>query len=150
MIIREVKEKDFAEILKMEEELFGKEGYNRYSLIQLLRIFSETAFVAEQENKFLGYVLGCVKWNKEAWILSLGAKPYFSRNPVRISKLLIEAIINRFIELGAESIYATTNSPSILKISQEYKGEIIQNINNYFLDGKNRYLLHCKIKSNIT
>ena len=140
MIVQEIPIRYYEDVLFLEHLLFGDEALNRIGLFQHLRIFSDTSLIVLQNNRIAGYILGLVKSTGEAWVTALGVHPV-ALSKKRISALLAIELQRRMIQLNMKVGYATTKRQSIIELSRQFGGQVTQTIENYFLDGRPRYII---------
>jgi ribosomal protein S18 acetylase RimI-like enzyme len=91
--IRALRPDDFAELMRLEEEVFGREGegvLGPYYVRLCCEFFSEWCFVAEENGRAIGYVLCFVK-EREAYCTTLGVLPEYQGT--RVAFLLVRTLI---------------------------------------------------------
>lgn len=140
MLIQNVSVAQYEDVLTLEWELFRDEAMDRYSLVQYLRIFRETCFVAVDAGTVQGYALGLVKSTGEAWVTALACKPQLPRAR-HVAFDLAGVIAGRLQALNARIGYATTRRRSIVVLARHFNGRIVETVENYFLDGQPRHVL---------
>lgn len=150
MLITNIPTKHFETILGLETQLFGAEALNRYGLIQQLRIHSDSSLMAvDEEHRVIGYALGLVKSNGEAWITALAVMPQaMSRNHAALH--LAETLSSRLTSLGATVGFTTTRRRSIISLSKRFNGRVVDTVDDYFLDGQPRYVIEFRVRPNAT
>jgi ribosomal protein S18 acetylase RimI-like enzyme len=97
--IRAVTQADFAALMQLEEDVFGKAGegvLGPYYVRLCCEFFPETCFVAEERGRVVGYVLCFVK-HREAYCTTLGVLPEYqgSRVALQLVRTLIAALVGR-------------------------------------------------------
>jgi ribosomal protein S18 acetylase RimI-like enzyme len=97
--IRAVTPDDFAAVMQLEEDVFGKAGegvLGPYYVRLCCEFFAETCFVAEERGRVVGCVLCFVK-NREAYCTTLGVLPEYqgSRVALQLVRTLIAALAGR-------------------------------------------------------
>ena len=97
--IRPLRQDDFAELMKIEEEVFGAAGegvLGAYYVRLCCEFFGETCFAALEEGRIVGYVL-CFMKGREAYCTTLAVAPgrQGSRVAVQLLKALTGAILER-------------------------------------------------------
>lgn len=140
MLIQNVPVTKYEEVLRLERELFRNEAMDRYGLVQHLRIFHETCFVAVEEDVVQGYALGLVKSSGEAWATALACRPQLP-HARHLAFELARTMATRFGELNAQVAYATTRRRSIVFLARHFNGRVVETVENYFLDGQPRHIL---------
>ncbi len=140
MLIQGVSVGQYEEVLGLERTLFREEAMDRYGLIQHLRIFQETCFVAVDGTVVQGYALGLVKSTGEAWVTALACRPQLLRAR-HIAFDLASAMAGRLRALNARVGFATTRRRSIIALARYFNGRVVETVENYFLDGQPRHIL---------
>ena len=97
--IRPLCQDDFAELMRLEEEVFGAAGegvLGPYYVRLCCEFFPETCFVAVENGRALGYVLCFVK-EREAYCTTLAVAPELqgSRVAFQLLRALIGALLGR-------------------------------------------------------
>jgi ribosomal protein S18 acetylase RimI-like enzyme len=90
---RPLRQDDFAELMRLEEEVFGAAGegvLGAYYLRLCCEFFTETCFVAVEEGLIVGYVLCFVK-GREAYCTTLAVAP--GRQGSRVAVQLLRALV---------------------------------------------------------
>ena len=136
--IRNVKEKDFLDIMEVATNC-EQIPNERDSIFHILtRYFANTCFVAEKEERIVGYMLGWVSQMEEtfAYIHNIGIIPDFRRK--KIASDLYERFIETVREIGCNKIFliiGPKNKISLdfpqklgFKISQEGEGIDIEGV----------------------
>ncbi len=97
--IRSLEPDDFAELMRLEEEVFGASGEDvlgPYYVRLCCEFFAESCFVAEEDGRAVGYVLAFVK-GREAYCTTLGVVPEYqgTRVAFQLVRTLIAALAGR-------------------------------------------------------
>lgn len=98
-ITRPLRGDDFAEIMRLEEEVFGSGGEDvlgPYYVRLCCEFFADTCFVTEEDGRLLGYVL-CFLRGREAYCTTLGVVPEYQGSRVAFSlvRTLVAALADR-------------------------------------------------------
>ncbi len=97
--IRALRSDDFAELMRLEEEVFGAAGegvLGAYYVRLCCEFFGESCFAALEEGRIVGYVLCFVK-GREAYCTTLAVAPgrQGSRVAVQLLRALVAALTTR-------------------------------------------------------
>jgi len=97
--IRPLRSADFAELMRLEEEVFGASGeavLGPYYVRLCCEFFADTCFVAEEGGRAVGYVLAFVR-DREAYCTTLAVAPDLqgSRVAFQLLRALVGAIAGR-------------------------------------------------------
>jgi ribosomal protein S18 acetylase RimI-like enzyme len=97
--IRSLRQDDFTELMRLEEEVFGAAGegvLGAYYVRLCCEFFGETCFAAEEDGRIVGYVLCFVK-GQEAYCTTLAVAPgrQGSRVAVQLMRALVAALLTR-------------------------------------------------------
>jgi ribosomal protein S18 acetylase RimI-like enzyme len=97
--IRPLRPDDFAELMRLEEEVFGAAGegvLGPYYVRLCCEFFADTCFIVTEEGRALGYVLCFVK-AREAYCTTLAVAPELqgSRVAFQLLRALIGALLGR-------------------------------------------------------
>ncbi len=97
--IRQLQRDDFAELMRLEEEVFGANGevvLGPYYVRLCCEFFAETCFIALEGERAVGYVL-CFVRNREAYCTTLAVARGLqgSRVALKLLRALIAALVGR-------------------------------------------------------
>lgn len=97
--IRKLGQEDFAELMRLEEEVFGAAGegvLGAYYVRLCCEFFQDTCFVALEGDRAVGYVL-CFMRDREAYCTTLAVAPELqgSRVAFQLLRALIGALVGR-------------------------------------------------------
>ena len=97
--IRSLRQDDFPELMRLEEEVFGASGeavLGAYYVRLCCEFFQETCFIAVEEGRAVGYVL-CFVRDREAYCTTLAVAPEMqgSRVAFQLLRALIGALVGR-------------------------------------------------------
>lgn len=91
--IRPLRQEDFAELMRLEQEVFGAAGegvLGPYYVRLCCEFFGESCFAAIEDGRIVGYILCFVK-GKEAYCTTLAVAP--GRQGSRVAVQLLRALI---------------------------------------------------------
>jgi ribosomal protein S18 acetylase RimI-like enzyme len=97
--IRPLRQDDFAELMRLEEEVFGASGeavLGAYYVRLCCEFFQDTCFIALDDGRAVGYVL-CFVRGREAYCTTLAVAPEMqgSRVAFQLLRALIAALVGR-------------------------------------------------------
>jgi ribosomal protein S18 acetylase RimI-like enzyme len=97
--IRSLRQDDFAELMRLEEEVFGAKGegvLGAYYVRLCCEFFQETCFIAVEGERAVGYVL-CFVREREAYCTTLAVAPELqgSRVAFQLLRTLIGGLVGR-------------------------------------------------------
>ncbi len=97
--IRSLRQHDFAELMRLEEEVFGASGESvlgAYYVRLCCEFFQDTCFIAVEDGRAVGYVL-CFVREREAYCTTLAVAPEMqgSRVAFQLLRALIAALVGR-------------------------------------------------------
>jgi ribosomal protein S18 acetylase RimI-like enzyme len=110
--IRPVRSGDFAELMRLEEEVFGAAGegvLGPYYVRLCCEFFAETCFTAIEDDRIVGYVLCFVK-GREAYCTTLAVAP--GRQGSRVAVQLLRALIGS-LSSRVESCWFTVKEENL-------------------------------------
>ena len=140
MIIREFNptKGEFEQFMECYRAGFP-EGYDRYWMSRTVRIHRDTVFVAEDNSRIVGVVVGICS-SREAWMTSLAVvrdeKYGFAKTTLR----LLRTLGTRFQELGFKEAFATTGRPSVVQFANSVGATLIGLEKDYYFDDEDRYI----------
>ncbi|SNQ60250.1 GNAT family N-acetyltransferase [Candidatus Methanoperedens nitratireducens] len=113
--IREANQNDFLEVHKFVSTCKPLENYFEHFYKIMLRYFGNTCFIAEHENKIVGYLMGIKSQTHEStyFLWKIGVSP--SMQGKGIGRLLLERAENKVRDIGLKRIEVTIdpeNTPS--------------------------------------
>ncbi|OFX22699.1 MAG: alanine acetyltransferase [Anaeromyxobacter sp. RBG_16_69_14] len=95
--IRSLRQDDFAELMRLEEEVFGANGegvLGAYYVRLCCEFFQETCFIAVEGERAVGYVL-CFVREREAYCTTLAVAPELQGS--RVAFQLLRALIGGLV-----------------------------------------------------
>jgi ribosomal protein S18 acetylase RimI-like enzyme len=97
--IRPLRQDDFTELMRLEEEVFGASGeavLGAYYVRLCCEFFQDTCFIAAEGGRAVGYVL-CFVREREAYCTTLAVAPEMqgSRVAFQLLRALIGALVGR-------------------------------------------------------
>ena len=97
--IRPLRQDDFAELMRLEEEVFGASGeavLGAYYVRLCCEFFQDTCFIALDDGRAVGYVL-CFVRGREAYCTTLAVAPEMqgSRVAFQLLRAMIAALVGR-------------------------------------------------------
>ncbi len=97
--IRSLRQDDFAELMRLEDEVFGAQGEDvlgAYYVRLCCEFFQETCFIATEGERAVGYVL-CFVREREAYCTTLAVAPELqgSRVAFQLLRALIGGLVGR-------------------------------------------------------
>jgi ribosomal protein S18 acetylase RimI-like enzyme len=110
--IRPLRQDDFAELMKIEEEVFGAAGegvLGAYYVRLCCEFFTETCFAAVEDGRIVGYVL-CFVRGPEAYCTTLAVAP--GRQGSRAAVQLLRALIGK-LSASVESCWFTVKEDNL-------------------------------------
>ncbi len=144
VIIRNAKfPEDLMEIYEIEQNAFENDGYSIYFITQALEFLSNSIFVAEENNKLVGYILGALdqKDGNLGWFLNIAVMK--GNQGKGIGYKLLEKLMDFFKESKCKEVHLTVApnySPGI-HLYEKFDFKKTKIIKNYFGKGQDRLLM---------
>ena len=110
--IRTLRQDDFAELMSIEEEVFGAAGegvLGAYYVRLCCEFFGDSCFAALEEGKIVGYVL-CFLKGREAYCTTLAVAP--GRQGSRVALQLLRALCGALLD-RVESCWFTVKEDNL-------------------------------------
>ena len=110
--VRALRSDDFAELMRLEEEVFGAAGegvLGAYYVRLCCEFFGETCFAALEEGRIVGYVLCFVK-GREAYCTTLAVAP--GRQGSRVALQLLRALTGALLD-RVDSVWFTVKEDNL-------------------------------------
>jgi len=110
--IRPLRQDDFAELMKIEEEVFGAAGegvLGAYYVRLCCEFFGETCFAALEDGRIVGYVL-CFLKGREAYCTTLAVAP--GRQGSRVAVQLLRALTGALLD-RVDSVWFTVKEDNL-------------------------------------
>lgn len=141
MVIKKGTLSDIPEIATVDRLSFSSDPYPSFVLRQLYDLFSDLIFVAKEESRIVGYILGGVSAGNRGWVLSLAVVP--DKRSRGVGGALLERLLNEFQSKNISNVFLTVSESNAQAIGLYHsKGfEDIRVEDNYFFDGEARMLM---------
>jgi ribosomal protein S18 acetylase RimI-like enzyme len=110
--IRPIRQDDFAELMKIEEEVFGAAGegtLGAYYVRLCCEFFGESCFAALEDGRIVGYVL-CFLKGREAYCTTLAVAP--GRQGSRVAVQLLRALTGALLD-RVDSVWFTVKEDNL-------------------------------------
>lgn len=110
--IRTLRQDDFAELMSIEEEVFGAAGegvLGAYYVRLCCEFFGDSCFAALEEGKIVGYVL-CFLKGREAYCTTLAVAP--GRQGSRVALQLLKALTGGLLD-RVDSVWFTVKEDNL-------------------------------------
>ncbi len=110
--IRTLRQDDFAELMSIEEEVFGAAGegvLGAYYVRLCCEFFGDSCFAALEEGKIVGYVL-CFLKGREAYCTTLAVAP--GRQGSRVALQLLKALTGALLD-RVDSVWFTVKEDNL-------------------------------------
>lgn len=141
VIIRPFTITDLGKVLEIERSCFSpSEAFSESMFGHFFKACPQGFFVAEENQKIIGYIVGCRK-GKEGEVISLAVDPKLRRQGV--GGTLLEFLLKDFREEGINTIelFVRIKNPGASKFYQKFGFEIIETVKDYYQDGADAYLM---------
>ena len=110
--IRPLRQDDFPELMRIEEEVFGAAGegvLGAYYVRLCCEFFGETCFAALEDGRIVGYVL-CFMKGREAYCTTLAVAP--GRQGSRVAVQLLRALTGALLD-RVDSVWFTVKEDNL-------------------------------------
>ena len=110
--IRTLRQEDFTELMRIEEEVFGAAGegvLGAYYVRLCCEFFADSCFVALEDGRIVGYVLSFLK-GREAYCTTLAVAP--GRQGSRVAILLLRALTTSLLD-RVDSVWFTVKEDNL-------------------------------------
>jgi len=110
--IRPIVQGDFAELMRIEEEVFGAAGegvLGAYYVRLCCEFFADSCFVATEDGRIVGYVL-CFLKGREAYCTTLAVAP--GRQGSRVALQLLRALTGALLD-RVDSVWFTVKEDNL-------------------------------------
>lgn len=140
MILRHAQSNDAKELFSLEKRLFKEENYPLSLASFKYHIKHNCLYVAEIEEKIVGYVLVLIK-RKKAKLYSLGVDDRFRGQG--ISTQLLKRALDEVVALGFEKMLleVRTDNKSALALYKKFGFQTIKKEARFYRDGCDAYIM---------
>lgn len=140
MILRAAKSSDAKELFILERKLFEEENYPLSLASFRYHIQHNFMYVAEIENKIVGYVLVLIK-RKKAKLYSLGVDAEFRGKG--ISAKLLATALEQVAALGFQKIFLEVRSDneSALALYKKFGFQTLKSESHFYRDGCDAFIM---------
>lgn len=110
--IRTLRQEDFTELMRIEEEVFGAAGegvLGAYYVRLCCEFFADSCFVALEDGRIVGYVLSFLK-GREAYCTTLAVAP--GRQGSRVAIQLLRALTTSLLD-RVDSVWFTVKEDNL-------------------------------------
>ncbi|MEQ9716085.1 MAG: ribosomal protein S18-alanine N-acetyltransferase [Candidatus Asgardarchaeia archaeon] len=142
MFIRQVRESDVYDIFEIERLCF-KDPYSFHFLSELIKNYSNFSFVAEENNRLIGFIISRIEWDGRGHILSIAVHPSYQGRGVG-TRLLITAINTLFSFVDEIFLEVRISNERAIRLYRNIGFEIKSSINNYYPDGESAFIMVLK------
>ncbi|MCX7845709.1 MAG: ribosomal protein S18-alanine N-acetyltransferase [Dictyoglomaceae bacterium] len=137
--IREFNLKDLDGVLEIEKLSFPKDAYSKSLFKGFYKIFPEGFFVAEIDNKIVGYIFGYIH-NDRGEIVSISVHPSYRR--LGIGRKLMKTLLSIFIKKGVKKCFlqVRVSNISAIEFYKKLEFKILNRVIKYYID-EDAYLM---------
>ena len=143
---RPVAEEDWQELLRLEREAYGVQGYSPYFLKMVPVLFGDLCWLAELPDGPCGYALGALEERdrKRGWLINVVVLPEAANQGVggRLVGLCLDALRGKGAELIRLTV-APDNGPA-LKLYEKHGFRRVRADPAYYGEGQPRLLMEAR------
>ncbi|MFA5462307.1 MAG: ribosomal protein S18-alanine N-acetyltransferase [Sulfurimonas sp.] len=140
MKIFKAQSSDASELYSLEQKLFFSQNYPLSRASFYYHIKNNMLFVAEIDNKIVGYILVLIK-RKKAKLYSIGVKEEFRGR--KIAQNLLEFTLKELSNIGFNSVLleVRVDNHEAIKLYKKAGFTLKKSLNKFYLDGCDAYLM---------